>query len=325
MKKQSYILGALLIALMGVMLWRPDVARTEAADALTLCGKTVIPSLFPFIFLSGCLAALPGLFSGGRVITWLMERCFQLPSAGSTAMILGAVGGYPMGARTALELHRQGTLSRLDAKRLVAFCSNAGPGFVFGMVAQSIGARAAAVVFVAHLLAAMMVGLLLPGQAEPVPTVSRSAKSLSFSQLMTQSVETMLKICSCILLFGVLSGYVELGLSALNVHPLVGAVVAGLLELTTGISRLPLFADGLPRLYAAAVFLSFGGLCIYLQTLSLTEDRELLRLYLPGKLLQTILTVLILLSLNQSPFWLILPLGLCLLRNRAGNPRRSIV
>lgn len=324
--------GALGLACFALMLIRPEIARESVKSSLILCGKTVIPGLYPFIFLSGCLASLPGLFSGGKGGQWLLERVFGLPGSAATALILGALGGYPMGARTALELNRQGTLSQSDTRRLLAFCSNAGPGFVFGIVAQQLGWTEAAVIFGLHLLSAAMVGILFSGRTEASRSLpAQAAPAKTFSQLLGQSIDTMLRICGCIILFGVICGYTASAAAQWGLSAAISAFLGGILEMTTGIVQLEAFPAGIFRLCAAGFFLSFGGLCIYLQTLALTQDRSLLEWYLPGKLLQGLLTVGWILLWQRGQLGLataaaVACLGLMtLFRNRAGNPKKSIV
>ena len=77
----------------------------------------------------------------------LMRPLFSLSGAGASALALGLCGGYPVGARTAAALVENGSLPREEGERLLAFCNNAGPGFLLGVcgagVFSSARARAA--------------------------------------------------------------------------------------------------------------------------------------------------------------------------------------
>ena len=108
------------LVLCGVLLWLlRDVqhVRTAAARALSLCAGTVIPSLFPFLVISGLLIALgfgewlAPHFSG------LMTPLFRLPGQASGPLLLGLVGGYPIGAQSAAERTEDTTAAGRDTVR----------------------------------------------------------------------------------------------------------------------------------------------------------------------------------------------------------------
>ena len=86
-------------------------------------------------------------------------------------------------------------------------------------------------------------------------------------------------------------------------------ILTGLLELANGCCELEKIANDGLRFMAAAVMLSFGGLCVAMQTLSVTEKLGL-GSYLPGKLLQTLISLMlafgvqaIFLGGEASPAW----------------------
>ena len=81
--------------------------RLEAAKALTLCAGTVIPALFPFlVVITGLLVRLGfGEWLAPDMAGLMDVRCSACPAAAGSALLLGLVGGYPIGARTAAELY----------------------------------------------------------------------------------------------------------------------------------------------------------------------------------------------------------------------------
>ena len=68
--------------------------------------------------------------------------------------------------------------------------------------------------------------------------------------------------------------------------------VLGALELTNGICALPGIADPRLRLIICSGMLAFGGLCVTMQTVSVTAGLSL-RKYGLGKLVQTLVSVLL--------------------------------
>ena len=115
------------------LLLLPEVSAQAARDAMLLCAQTLIPSLFPFFVLSSLLIACGASELLSALLSPLMRPLFGLSGTGAAALALGLCGGYPVGARTAAELVENGALSRDEGERLLAFCNNAGPGFLLGV------------------------------------------------------------------------------------------------------------------------------------------------------------------------------------------------
>lgn len=63
-----------------------------------------------------------------------------VPPAGcaSSALLLGLVGGYPIGAQTAAGLYRDRLLTREEAQRLLTFCNNANPVFLISVLGAGV-------------------------------------------------------------------------------------------------------------------------------------------------------------------------------------------
>ena len=128
-------LWALILAsVMVLLLWRSAVAAEAVRRGLTLCARSVIPALFPYFVVSGLFISLGFADGVGRRLEPLTRRLFGVGGAGASAFFLGLLGGYPVGGRTVGQLYRAGRLSKDEAERLLAFCNNAGPSVILGVV-----------------------------------------------------------------------------------------------------------------------------------------------------------------------------------------------
>ena len=111
-----------------------NTAAQGVRDGISLCLASVIPALFPFFVAAQLLTALGAAEVLGRAAGPLFRRLFGIDGAGAAAFLLGLIGGYPVGAKAAGSLVRQGLLSPEDGARLLIFCNNAGPAFILGIV-----------------------------------------------------------------------------------------------------------------------------------------------------------------------------------------------
>ncbi len=285
----------------------PEQAMEGAKNGLALCFNVIVPSLFPFFVLSSLVVDLGLAAYLGRALEGIMRPLFRVSGSCSAAVALGFIGGYPVGARTALQLYQQGLCSKVEAERLLAFCNNSGPAFIFGVVGAGVfgDGRVGLLLYLTHTLASLLVGLLFRfhgggkraasrgvRQTKPIRTVTVPA---AFTGAVTRSFQSTLNICAFVVFFsvvlqllaawGVLSALAEvLGLLGLS-EEWARRLVAGLLELSSGVSSLTGGAGLAGRASMAAFMLGWAGLSVHCQVLSFLLDSGLsVRTYLAGKL-----------------------------------------
>ena len=76
---------------LALILRNADAAVTYMGRGLTLCARTVIPALFPFMVLSELLVRSGAGEALGRIFSRPMRYIFGLSGAGSTAVVLGSL------------------------------------------------------------------------------------------------------------------------------------------------------------------------------------------------------------------------------------------
>ena len=304
--------AALLAATLALVL-APAQAMEGAKNGLTLCGNVIIPSLFPFLILSALVVELGVAAKLGRALGPVMGPLFRVNGACASAVALGFIGGYPVGARTAIGLYEKGLCSRTEAQRLLAFCNNSGPAFILGVVGAGVFAdsRAGLLLYLIHALASLCVGLVFRfyggrdgGRAQ---TVRPPIGAVRFSSALTASVSSALKstlgICSFVVFFsvvislltrfGILSALAS-GLAALFA-PLgmtelwARRLLTGILEISSGVWSLSGSGPLAGRLSMASFLLGWAGVSVHCQVLSfLTESGLSMNTYLAGKALHAL-------------------------------------
>ena len=295
--KKGYRADACLV-LCGVLLWfLADAARLrlEALKALTLCAGTVIPSLFPFMTVTALLVRLGfGQWLAPHT-AGLMAPLFRLPGCASSALLLGLVGGYPIGARTAAELYASGALTRAEAERLLTFCNNSNPVFLISVLGVGVfgSVRAGVWLWLIHVLSALLTGLVFRGSEKSASrqelTRRPPFRAVSFAEAFTGAVRSslagILSVCAFVVFFYVLAQ----PLTAVGGR--LGAVLVAALEL---FSLTPLLtADAFGFLLAAAAA-GWGGLSVLCQTLAVLEGSGLrLRNCFLGKVVQSAFSLLL--------------------------------
>ena len=282
----------------------PETASAAVVRGLRQCGAAILPSLFPFFICANLITELSLTRIPARLLGRLMRPVFHLGGAGSAALVLGLVGGYPAGAQAVAQLYEGSSISQEEAGRLLLFCNNAGPAFVTGVCGVCVlgSAKAGLLLYAVHAFCALLTGVLLRGplpDAAPPAAHTSPGKAPGFAAAFITSVKragtTALQVCMFVVAFSVLSAFL-LCLLPEGLPPEVRALLVGMLELSNGV----LLLDGCRAAFPIAAFLlGFSGLSVCAQAQSLLAPAGLgLGQYLPAKLLHGTLSALLALLLS---------------------------
>lgn len=288
-------LGMLFLILDG------KTALKGAQDGISLCIQTLIPSLFPFFVLSILLTSAIG-GSSLPPLQFLCRLC-RLPAGTEGILLTGFLGGYPVGAQCVAQAWRFGNLKKEDAQRMLGFCSNAGPAFIFGMLSTMFSNRLTAwLLWGIHILSAILTAWLLPGGGGNAASFQNEV--LSPSQALSSALRAMGTVCGWVILFRILLAFLEQWLLWFFPIPLQ-VLLTGILELANGCCQLPSIESESLRLLIASVSLALGGLCVTMQTISVCSGLSL-RCYWIGKTLQSVFSLILCLSVITGTWGILL-------------------
>ena len=305
---KKFILYGCFMMLLIFLLCCPSQAMDAAANGLELCAATVIPSLFPFFILSSLLIKTGFLTALFRPLQPLFSRLFGISPSGTAAFFLGACAGYPIGAKSVIELNETGQISYREANRLLRFCNNAGPLFLVGTVGVGMfgNADVGYLLLFSHFFAAVAIGFLFRKNEKTDHTYKKTQIQLSWNLLsdaVNGAVTSILAVCGYIILFQVIiRGLYQFGmigffsrlLTAEKSTGFASGMLSGLIEMTSGASllsklhHLPLRA----LVTAVSAVLGFGGLCVHAQTFGIIKGYNK-KTYLTGKILQGMFSAII--------------------------------
>lgn len=279
------------VAAMGMLVLILDgkTALTGASEGIGLCLRTLIPSLFPFFLLSILLTSS----LSGETLPFLRpvtDAC-KIPDGAQSLLAIGFLGGYPVGAQNVAVLYRSGQISGRQAARLIACCNNAGPAFLFGILGPMFTAKTTPwLLWAVHIASALLVTILLPGGTD-TKAVQVPRRHIAITSALEQSVKVMALVCGWVVLMRMVIAFLERWFLWL-LPVAVQAAICGILELSNGCIRLSQIEQEGLRFILAGGLLSLGGLCVTLQTASVTDGISM-RLYFPGKVLQCCISVLL--------------------------------
>lgn len=288
-KWSKYIKGFTAISALIILIIDAKTATQGIHEGIQLCLQTVIPSLFPFLVFTPIICRQ---FSGDslRFMTGIKRLC-KLPDGAEAILLFGLLGGYPTGAALISTAYKNQQLSKTDAERMLGFCSNAGPAFVFGLIGSLFSNPLIPwLLWLIHILSAIFVGYCT--RRDPTASCSIQTKSkISITKQIEQSVRTMSIICAWVILFRMLSLFLTNWILKLF-PPEWQIVIIGALELSNGCLLLRNCISNGASFIICACLLAFGGFCVLLQTKSVCGCLGIGN-YFPGKLLQSSISLLL--------------------------------
>lgn len=286
MKKVLHVLRiAIAIFILLLLIIASDTAVTGALDGIEICMRVIVPTLFPFFVITSYLnQALIGIS-----VPAMRPLCrkLQVPVGCDSLLLFGLIGGYPVGAQLISNAYEGKQINRNTAHILMGYCSNAGPAFIFGIAGTLFtDIRIPALLWCIHICSALITAYLLPKSTQE--SVQGAAISNStLTSALTKSIQVTASVCAWIILFKIAITFI------FQIIPIpFMPYLSGILELSNGCICLQKLPSCSVRFLLCACFLSFGGLCVMMQTASITKEMGM-GLYIPGKVIQTIVSFIL--------------------------------
>lgn len=300
-KKALYLLFMPLLLFLFLF---PKESFQASCDGVSLWSGTVLPSLLPFIILSNLLIQSNLL---EHAVTKLHPICRVLLGTspyGAYAWILGLLCGFPMGAKLTADLYESGRIDRQEADYLLMISNHASPMFIITFVVlqtfqeEHLLLPTLTILYGSALLS--MIFLRIRRSFLPVSAPAFRKKEVSMTSspgaILDTSImngfEIITRLGGYIILFSI---YGALLRKLLLPFPAVQSAIAGVIEITTGITciRSSIVPVNLQFLLILCC-ISFGGLSTLAQTNCVIQETGLsIRTYLKGKLLNTAVTALL--------------------------------
>ncbi len=289
MKRKAASFGIILFFL--IMLLCPQEVFFGASKGLLLWFQTVLPTLLPFMILSGLLISTNSIVYLDRIFGPFFRRLFRTSENASFAIIAGFLCGYPMGAKVTADLLRQGRISKTEGQYLLSFCNNTSPMFIISYIVwqnfqdKSLLVPTLFLLFLTPILSSILFYPFYHKKqktSSPEKNSSDSTKKqaphicIKFQMLDTcimNSFEAITKIGGYIMLFSILISL--LSSAPLQKIPLLH-IALPFLEITNGIPLLCAADTSCAVRFVLTLSLTaFGGVCSIAQTNCMLEGTGL--------------------------------------------------
>ncbi len=278
-----------------------DIAARSALNGIKLCGKVLVPTLFPMMVLTG-IAIRSGIFTalsriGNKVFTPLFGICGKYIAS----FFIGILGSAPTGAMAVKNLASD-TESDGEKASALLLSSVVSFGFIYSVVGNEFldSGRRGIALFIFQILSVMITAAILrPNTRRIEKATPSSLKTEKLSVAVASSIRdaaiNMLSVCGSVIFFSALSGIFV----SLPIGENVKLFLCPFVELASGLEyisgRFP--PDITFILTSSAV--GWSGLSMIFQSLSVSDGKIPAHKYILGRAVSALLCpILAFVSIN---------------------------
>lgn len=259
-------------------------AAISALSGITLCGKVLVPTLFPMMVLTG-IAVRSGVFYRlEKASNKLFNSIFGISGKYAISFLIGILGSAPTGAMAVKSLagdqEDEGSASALLLSSVVSF------GFIYSVVGINYldNARRGVALFIFQVISVMICAVFLrPKKTQnatiDVSKITHESISASVAFSIRDAAVNMISVCGSVIFFSSLSGIFV----ALPINERLKLFLCPFFELASGLEYISggFSPDVTFILSSSAV--GWSGLSMIFQSLSVTEGKIPPHKYLLGR------------------------------------------
>ena len=268
MKKRLLDFTVVLLVLFYIiiLITKPDICRNGTISGILLCGRVIIPSLFPFTM---CVLFIINSDTVNHLnfISPFTKALTGFPADIFIIVLLSFVGGYPIGAKL---LNNAVTMKRLTPNQagvILNFCVNAGPAFIVAAVGNGIlGSQKSGIILLcSHIISGIILSLISRFlSSEEIENQNKEKIHINpadnFVMSAAEASKAILSICGFIILFSSINAYIRFFGESVKILKVLRLI----LEVTNAVT----LTD---NIYLISFLLGFGGISVWCQVFAVAR------------------------------------------------------
>lgn len=272
------------------ILTHSEISLYYAFHGFTLWYSKMIPSLLPFMIISGILVRMNLTETFSTLLHPILGKIFRCSKNITYIILLGFLCGFPMGAKVINDLLITNKINHKEAQYALCFCNNIGPVYFMSFAIPLLGIKNPMPYIIGMYGVPLLYGIILrytlykksfdaftnistPG-SQPMKLLEAMDASIS------GSIQSILMLCGYMILFNLLNIIPHFLLSDIHKY------LSPLLEITGGLSLL-----NRDLILYSLCLLQFGGMSCIAQTYTIIRYTNLsIRQYILHKIILTGLT-----------------------------------
>lgn len=310
MKRKLYSITIIFIIILLIIsiFTNSNILTSTISFSTNLFIKNIFPSLFPMFVISKILVEIELPKVLGNIFKKPMNFLFKTKGEGAFIFFMSMITGFPSSAKYIDDMLDKKMITIKDSEKILMFTFFSNPLFIVNTVGNiffnniSFGFA----ILICHILGNIIIGLLFRNYNKNVLTNDNSTKlslkymhnkinDINIFKLLFDSIKDSLDIL--INIFGIVTFIlIIINLLFSNSNSIITILSSGIAEMTTGLKYLSLSnLDINLKLLISMFFISFGGLSVHFQIMSILNKRKVKYLpFLIARILHGIISVLLL-------------------------------
>ena len=265
---KSFFVLALFWAL---SFWGSEHISEAVLSGLEFSVTVIVPSVFPFMVLSDFAGSLFE-FEKSNCLSKIFERAFKINPCAISMFFAGLIGGFPVGARGALNLYEDGKISKSECERLMSFSNIASPAYTISAVGTGLlsNIKLGIILYSTLIVSAVVTGYLLSINKDYINnTEFISRQKYDFVSSIKSTASACVNLIFFISFFSAICATIQ----KMRLSTVIKSIICSLFEVSNSvsyISDLCIYSEKL-KLAIIAFSLSFSGICVILQSLAFSK------------------------------------------------------
>ena len=289
--------AAFLLLFLSAVFLSGSIAK-ETLNGIRFSVEVILPSVFPFMVFSD-FASHMFAFEENKAISSAFERIFKINGCAISALLSGMAGGFPVGAKAALNLYNNGKISKCECQRLMSFANLPSPAYVISAVGIGIlsSFKLGIILYFTSVFSSLICGIIIGSKKKCTHFFEHNVnKNYSFVGSLKNSASASVNLIFFVSFFSAICGLIKSAPLPEFLKPVLIAF-SEVGNASAYMSDLCIFSARI-KIALIAFSLSFSGISVLMQGLALEGgDKMSISKCLLYKLLCGVISFIIILLL----------------------------
>lgn len=286
----SFFVIVILIFITFQILITSDKVMNSIQFSFSVWKTSIFPSLFPFFIISEILINYGFVEIVSELFKPLMNKLFKVSGNSAYIFIMSLISGFPSSAKYIRELYHQGLINEKEGTKILLFSHFSNPLFILGTISITFlnNKEVGMLILITHYISNIIIGFCVrnfyPSKNENskfslkhIFNVVKEKEQKSFGSILssaiTNTINTLLLILGTITIFLIITTIID---DLINITPYYQAILNGIIEMTQGLKYIGMLDLPLKlKTIISAMFISFGGISVHVQTISILSDTKI--------------------------------------------------
>ena len=302
-KIKNYIIILFIIIVFILIIINSNLVIENSLTAIEVWKKSIFPILFPTFIIIDLLINYDFISILSHILYKPFYKIFHFNKEELYIFFISLLGGFPSSSKYTAYFYNKNQISLDNANRMLMCSHFSNPAFILGTINSLFPyKKLCIIILISHYLGNFILAFYTREYQEYNLYKRKEKNNLSFSDCLSNSItnntKTLLFILGSITIFYILSALITNNILG---NEILSSIISGILEMTQGIVKItslkiPLNIKGI----LITFFLSFGGLCIHIQTIGMIKNTNISYLkFLKGRIIHSTLSIIFYIIINK--------------------------